>query len=379
MIFFTSICSNYLPKAMALAESVKKNCAGSYFVLCLVEREIPPEALAYPHFDKIILAKDAGWENFDSVMFRHSIVEASTAVKPRFMAHLLQIFPEWDKFVFLDPDVIAYSEFMELESLLDTESIVLCPHLLRPGNIDMEISSLAHGSYNLGFFAVSRSANADAFLAWWAERLFSFCYDDKSRGIFTDQKWIDLAPIFFDVHTLKHHGYDFATWSLLGSDLREIDGEYVVNGDKLRFIHFSGLDSGIIDRAIGWWLTPDNRDTFVALYQEYLATLARHGQEELGKLAWTYATYENGAPIGKAARLAYRDPEMWARFPQPFAASDAELVVAPTADAVATATPQGLPGDASILDRFMRSSLDIGFRPTLVKAFRKLSGIQQAR
>src|SRR3546814_8145195 len=76
----------------------------------------------------------------------------------------------------------------------------------------MEISSLAHGSYNLGFLAVSRSANSQAFLQWWADRLFLYCYDDKSRGIFTDQKWIDLAPSFFDVAILKHHGYDFATW-----------------------------------------------------------------------------------------------------------------------------------------------------------------------
>src|SRR3546814_10736768 len=85
MIFYTSICSNYLPKAMALAESVKRHCKDARFVLCLVEREVHPAAAAYPHFDEVVLAKDAGWENFDSFLFRHSIVEASTAVKPRFM------------------------------------------------------------------------------------------------------------------------------------------------------------------------------------------------------------------------------------------------------------------------------------------------------
>src|SRR5690606_21139338 len=206
------------------------------FVLCLVEREVHPAAAAFPHFDEVVLAKDAGWENFDAFMFRHSIVEASTAVKPRFMQHLLESHPGDDKFVYLDPDVLVYSDLSELEAILDRESIVLCPHLLRPGNIDMEISSLAHGSYNLGFLAVSRSDNSQAFLQWWADRLFLYCYDDKSRGIFTDQKWIDLAPSFFDVHILKHHGYDFATWSLLGSDLREVDGRYVANGDPLRFI-----------------------------------------------------------------------------------------------------------------------------------------------
>jgi hypothetical protein len=373
VIFFTSICSNYLPKAMALAESVKAHCADARFVLCLVEREVPEVAKTFPHFDEIILAKDAGWANFDSVMFRHSIVEASTAVKPRFALHLLERYPDADKVVYLDPDVLVYSDLEELEAVLDTKHIALCPHLLRPGNIDMEMSSLAHGSYNLGFFAVSRSPMADAFLNWWADRLFYFCYDDKSRGIFTDQKWIDLAPIFFDVQVLKHHGYDFATWSLLGSDLREVDGRYIVNGDPLRFIHFSGLDSGMIDRAMGWWLTPDNRGTFEMLYRQYLELLARHGQEALGKLPWAYNSYADGKPIGKKARLAYRNREMWEKIPDPYASNDETILdvagPVPEADAAAQADPS-----LSILERFMRSTRTIGVGPTMIKVVRKLSG-----
>ncbi|GGY14373.1 hypothetical protein GCM10008098_01450 [Rhodanobacter panaciterrae] len=375
MIFYTSICSNYLPKAMALAESVKRHCPNAYFVLCLVERQVPDVAAAYPHFDEIILAKDAGWENFDSFMFRHSIVEASTAVKPRFMQHLVERYQSESKFVYLDPDVLVYSDLMELEALLDRESIVLCPHLLRPGNIDMEISSLAHGSYNLGFLAVSRAQNAIDFLDWWAERLFLFCYDDKSRGIFTDQKWIDLVPSFFDAHILKHHGYDFATWSLLGSDMRQVDGRYMINGDPLRFIHFSGLDSGTIDKAIGWWLTDDNKDTFVSLYREYLSLLARHGQEKLGKLPWTYSTYADGRPVGKAARIAYRNSELWQIFPSPFDVDDAQILQTAGSEGVMVDSNAPSPAVVSdgILDRFARSSRQIGLGPTMLKAFRKIT------
>jgi hypothetical protein len=374
VIFYTSICSNYLPKAMALAESVKRHCPNAYFVLCLVERQIPDVAASYPHFDEIILAKDAGWENFESFMFRHSIVEASTAVKPRFMQHLVERYQAESKFVYLDPDVLVYSNLVELEALLDHESIVLCPHLLRPGNIDMEISSLAHGSYNLGFLAVSRAQNAIDFLSWWAERLFLYCYDDKSRGIFTDQKWIDLVPSFFDAHILKHHGYDFATWSLLGSDLRQVDGRYIVNGDPLRFIHFSGLDSGTIDKAIGWWLTDENKDTFVFLYKEYLGLLAHHGQERLGKLPWTYSTYADGRPVGKAARIAYRNSRLWQTFPSPFDVDDVQILQAEGGEAMAesSALPTTVVSDG-ILDRFARSSRQIGLGPTMLKAFRKIT------
>lgn len=375
MIYYTSICSNYLPKAMALAESVKKHNSDAKFVLCLVEREVPQVALDFPHFDEVVLAKDAGWDNFDAFMFRHSIVEASTAVKPRFMLYLMERFDGEDKFVYLDPDVLVYSEFVELKQLLDQHSIVLAPHLLRPGNVDMEISSLAHGSYNLGFLAVSRNDNSMAFLNWWADRLFLFCYDDKVRGIFTDQKWIDLAPSFFDVHILKHHGYDFATWSLLGSELSSTSSGYVVNGDPLRFIHFSGLDSGTIDKAIGWWLTDDNKGCFVDLYESYKRLLAQHGQEELGRIPWSYSTYLDGNPIAKQVRIAFRDPSMWQRFPNPFALSDKEICPALEETAIDHAGAQDAAMPPSIAERFAKSVLEIGFRPSLAKAFRKLTRI----
>lgn len=373
MIYFTSICSNYLPKAMALAESLKRHDKGARFVLCLVEREAPAVALEFPHFDEVILAKDAGWDAFDSFMFRHSIVEASTAVKPRFMIHLTERYADEDKFVYLDPDVLVYGEFVELKALLDQHSIVLAPHLLRPGNIDMEISSLAHGAYNLGFLAIRRSENSGKFLQWWAERLFLFCYDDKSRGIFTDQKWIDLVPCFYDCHILKHHGYDFATWSLLGSDLREVDGRYSINGDPLRFIHFSGLDSGTIDKAIGWWLTDANRGTFVQLFAEYRALLERNGQASLGKTPWSYDSYADGRPIALKARIAYREPGLWARVPHPFEANDAVFVPAGAAEPQAsTMTPESSE-PPTILSRLFRSTREIGLGATMAKAVRRMA------
>lgn len=382
MIYFTSICANYLPKAMALAESVKRHCVDAKFVLCLVEREVPEVASSFPHFDQVVLAKDAGWESFDVFMFRHSIVEASTAVKPRFMQHLFETFVEHDKFVYLDPDVLVYSDLTELNEILETESIVLCPHLLRPGNIDMEISSLAHGSYNLGFLGLRRSDNATSFLSWWAERLFKFCYDDKARGIFTDQKWVDLAPSFFDVFILKHHGYDFATWSLLNSDLRHVGDSLMVNGDALRFIHFSGLDSGTIDKAIGWWLTDENRAAFVELYHDYKLKLESHGQSTLGKLAWSYANYSDGSAIGKEARIAYRDAAMWEKVPQPFSSSDREIAVAASSesqdahsgDAVSVLPEESVLPSAQvpgILSRISRSVQSVGVRRTIFKAVKR--------
>ena len=240
MVIFTSVCANYVHKARTLAQSVKKNIPDAKMVLCLVEKEvdsrIPDEC-----FDEIILAKDAWEGNFNRFIFKHAIVEASTAVKGQFFRYLMDRYTEESQFVYLDPDVYVYSDFVELKKELKQSPIVLCPHLLKPGNIDMELSSTAHGVYNLGFLGISRSEEGRKCVDWWADRLYLFCYDDIQRGIFTDQKWFDLVPCFFNATVFKHHGYDFAPWSLLNCNMETRESEYYIEGDPLRFIHFSGL------------------------------------------------------------------------------------------------------------------------------------------
>ena len=42
------------------------------------------------------------------------------------------------------------------------------------------------------------------FANWWNNRLQLYCYDDIPRGIFTDQRWVDLAPAYFDVYIMKN-------------------------------------------------------------------------------------------------------------------------------------------------------------------------------
>ena len=83
MIIFTSICANYLHKARTLAKSVKDNIPDATFVVSLLEREMSPR-YEYEFFDDVVLAKDAWEGNFEQFIFKHTIVEASTAVKGRF-------------------------------------------------------------------------------------------------------------------------------------------------------------------------------------------------------------------------------------------------------------------------------------------------------
>lgn len=303
MIIFTSICANYLHKARTLAESVKTHIPDATFIVCLVEREMKDQFKS-PYFDEVVLAKDAWEGNFNQFIYKHSIVEASTSVKGQFFRYLYTKYPEENQFIYLDPDTYVYSDFLELKELLETKPIVLCPHLLQPGNIDMELSSTAHGVYNLGFLAVNRSEEARRFIDWWASRLYLFCYDDILKGIFTDQKWIDLAPCFFDAYVLKHRGYDFATWSLLNCGMTEQNHEYYVQDDPLRFIHFSGYGK-VIEKCMKDWL-PEGEHPFKKLYAAYEKKHEHNDADGISKTAWSYATYESGERINDKLREIYR-------------------------------------------------------------------------
>lgn len=168
----------------------------------------------------------------------------------------------------------------------------------------MELSSTAHGVYNLGFLAVNRSDEAQNFLNWWAERLYLYCYDDIQRGVFTDQKWIDLAPCFFDVEIFKHRGYDFGTWSLLNCDMTQIDGKIFIKGDPLRFIHFSGYGETLC-KCINDWLPTDNHP-FKELYAKYSKNHDENDSDGISRTTWSYAAYSSGEKIDDTIRKKYR-------------------------------------------------------------------------
>jgi len=321
MLFTTSICGNYLPRAIALGESIKWHYPGAKFFPCLLERTVPADA--FSAFSGILLAKDIVPYSFEHFIFRHTIVEAATAVKGDLMLYLFKAFPEEDIFIYLDPDTYLYSDFPELEALLNDHSIVLTPHLVSRSNfIPMEVSILEHGLYNLGFLALHRSDEAVNLLEWWKDRLHRMCYDAKYTGIFTDQKWFDLAPLFFKTKFLMHAGYNVGPWTL-NSRIATTDenGNILISGQPLRFIHFSGFPNTFYHCANNW--PPTGKEILIELADAYADKLQEN--KSFACLPWSYGRYLDGRRISEFARIA------WRRFPvdgdvSPFSLSNRKIL-----------------------------------------------------
>ena len=324
MHIFTSITSNYIPKARVLAHSVKKYVPNAVFHLLLCDT--PPQGfdLEQEEFDHLMLLEELDIDNQKSWIFQHNVVELCTAVKGRGFQEIFRRFGP-DKIIFFDPDMVLFSGIEVIEGQLDQHSVLLTPHQTEPARtrsaiLDNEVSSLKYGVFNLGFLAVRNSPEGIRFVNWWSDRLRDFCFDDRARGLFTDQKWGDLAPaLFSDLGILRGPQFNVSTWNI---DSREITGDIAegvyVNKIPLCFYHFSGIDSGA--QKLMLEVYGNNNPVLHQLRDWYLIRCDEMGQGLLGKLPCRYAFYDNGNEVRPAERLLYRyREELSDRFPDPYA------------------------------------------------------------
>jgi len=324
---YTSIIANYLPKARVLAHSVKKHHPDFVFHLILSD-EIPAGFdLSNEPFDELIQIGDLGIPDLKHWIFIHSIVELSTAVKGFGLQKLLGI-PGCDHVLYLDPDIVVLSSLDKLTAKFSTASVLLTPHICEPEEtleaiLDNEFSVLQHGIYNLGFVGVNNTAEGRRFADWWSDRLHSFCYDDIPRGLFTDQRWVDLAPAYFPaLHILRDPVYNVCTWNLTHRTITgSLKDGLFANGEPIAFYHFSGFDSGAQEQMLRKYGSV--MPALFELRDWYIAESARMGQETYSRIPWAYGTFDNGIRIERLHRLRYRDRgDLRSAFPDPWSASD---------------------------------------------------------
>lgn len=322
-IAFTCAAVNYLPKVRKLFASIRQHHPEFELVLALSD-ELPSSVqLQESTLDRILTPNDLSIDNLRQWVFFHDVVELSTAIKPFALQKLLDE-PGVNRVVYFDPDMVLFSRIDDILETLKHNNLALTPHQVVPESTldavrDNEMGSLKHGVFNLGFIAVSNTAETKRFASWWAERLYHFCVADVPNGLFTDQKWMNFAPIFFDgVHILKSPRFNVATWNLT---TRRVAGDmqagFTVNGEPLGFYHFTGFDSGA-HRTMAVKNGSESPAVF-ELIKWYEEQTGNDASDPLSKLPWGYANFDDGSKIPKSARILYRARlDLRRAFPDPF-------------------------------------------------------------
>lgn len=322
-VAFTSAAINYLPKVRKLCASLKRFHPEFEVVLALSDEASPAVDFSQEPIDRVIAVNELDIPDRTRWTYFHTIVELSTAIKPFVLKKLLAE-DEVARVIYFDPDMVLFSRLDDMLESLDDNNLVLTPHQTKPERtleavMDNEISSLKHGVYNLGFLGVRPTEEGKRFADWWAERIYHFCIADIPRGLFTDQRWIDLAPAFFEgVGILKNSRFNVATWNLTTRDLSgTVADGFKVDGDPLGFYHFTGFDSGA-HRGMANKNVPGNASV-MALVDWYQHETRFDGNDHVSGIQWKYGTYSDGGKIPTGHRRLYRArPDLQTVFPDPF-------------------------------------------------------------
>lgn len=305
------VARNYLPQARVLASSWARHNPGAPLELLVlddvdevVDDEVEPFVVVRP--DELTI-DEAAWQE---MAFIYELTEFATAVKPALLDLMRR--RHGGPVAYIDPDIEVFGPLDQAAGLAREHAIVLTPHMLEPmdddGRRPSEHDILGCGVYNLGFICVGDGS--EPFLDWWGQRLRYHAVVDVQSSLFTDQRWVDFVPAYFDFVALRNPAYNVAYWNLPERILHEEAGRWFVDDEPLVFFHYSGFDP---DRpwAVSKHLGPEPRVLFserpdvLALCRSYASQL-RDAGFGTGTSDYGYSRLPNGVTVSIRMRRLYR-------------------------------------------------------------------------
>jgi hypothetical protein len=301
-VIFTIVSRNYAAQAATLMESLAAQEPRARRVVVATDGPIPHlERLA-----EVIDARDAG-APYAAMSVYYDALELNTAVKPYVFAKLLTE-PRVTSATYLDPDIFVFRPLDAVRRGLAEAQLALTPHLTKPllgSAMPNDHAILRSGSYNLGFCAARAESKVVDLMRWWADRCEFDCRVDLRNGLFTDQRWMDLAPGFVDsLAVLRTPTLNLAYWNLEGRTLARDEEGWTVDGEPLGFFHYSGFDparpevlSKHQDRVR---VAPGS--PLAELLADYAAAMLRNGHETSRAVPYAHLKFPSGRMVTGAMR-----------------------------------------------------------------------------
>lgn len=216
---------SHLFKAYALADSLKKY--GAVLHVLVLEGKASNHhhsAIEFYYLDQMKDATGLALIN----KYKYQKDKLRWGFKPVFLKHLMN---KTDSVIYVDNDIYFYEDCAFLFHQLIQNNVLLTPHFYQANPVKNQNwleANFRVGLYNAGFVGVNNQAIP--FLDWWAQCCLYNIKKSFWRGLFDDQKYLDLAPILFDkVQIIKHQGCNIAGWN------------YHNVNESVVFIHFAEL------------------------------------------------------------------------------------------------------------------------------------------
>lgn len=303
------VTASHLAYAHVLADSVRAHEPDASVTILVLDEELPEheEGRGWRAISPRQL--DLAENEFRVMASIYDAYELSCALKPWLIRRVLEVD---EAALFLDSDMLVLGSLGEAFERVRRRPLLLTPHLLHPPAPSEEPSELwilLAGTFNLGFMAASRDAMP--FLDWWSAHMRRDCLDDPDGGFVVDQRWVALAPGYFDADVLREPVWNCAYWRLAGRQIA-FDGQALqVDGQPVRTFHFSGFDPAR-PQLLTWHLqhrpsvllseSPDLA-AFCELYRERLLVA---GHEHHRRRPYGFDRLPSGLGLDRLMRRAYR-------------------------------------------------------------------------
>lgn len=302
-IAFTICSNNYLAQAKTLADSLFEKNPDYKFIIGLCDKL--SEDIDYSFFEniEIIPVSQLDLYCFQDIIEKYNIIELNTSIKPSFFKYLIARYVNTEVIIYFDPDIQIFDKLNLLEEYLKEDDILITPHILHPIGVDdfspSENLFLNYGIYNLGFLALNPNGkNAINLLDWWEDKTLKIGFDRVKDGLFVDQLWINLAPIFFNkVKVLKEYGFNVAPWNLHErNSIHKVNDKYVLeDNSKLVFYHFSSYNFAkpeLFSKGYNRYNSIKVRKEIYDLYNEYHIKLIQNKIAFFSKIKCHYIKSE---------------------------------------------------------------------------------------
>jgi hypothetical protein len=321
----TTAAKRHLALVRVLARSFQQHHPDIPFFVALadtIDGRFDPDKEPF----RCLALDDLGIADLGRMRFHYTQQELTYAVTPYLLRHLLDL--GFSRAVYLKQESLVLDDLTPVLDLLARHAIVLTPHVQRPiegpDAVEREAVILQAGVFNVGFLGVAARDSGRAFLEWWQDRLIEHCRRDVGAGMHFEQRWLEMAPIFFDgVHVIRDPAFNIGHWNLPEHAPQPAGDGFATEGRRVRFVRFSGFDPDRPSAITRYSRRVSMREIGggAALFQQYTARLAEAGYHQTKRWPYAWDRFDNGVRISPHARAVYRElGEENRRFGNPFAA-----------------------------------------------------------
>jgi hypothetical protein len=242
---------------------------------------------------------ELGIIDLEAYLRKYDAFEISNFLRPFFFKYLLKE-RDVSNLIYLDCDVYVTGSLAKVEAMLARHPILLTPHLVnsaallrsdREKAIDREL--LLYGAFNSGFYALRGCDETTGFLEWLSSKAKDRFFNDAFNDLFVDQRWLDLAPSFFDILPYRDTDLNVAYWNLHEREITAKDGRYYSNAQPMVFFHFSAFNplNGNLSKFSGI-PSGTSAPALNALIKEYSSALLANGYLEYKKYPYRYDLWD---------------------------------------------------------------------------------------